>query len=310
MLAILSITFPIYGAIALGYLTTRRGWFKSTDMRVLGGYVMNIALPALLFQAVATRPVAEVFHPAYMSAFLLAGLGVIAVAWVWFGITGVAGARRGVAVMGTTCPNSGFVGFPVMLLAFPDLAGSILAMNMLVENFVLIPICLALIEMGRDGPHDSLFAKLRDVIWSVVKRPMVIALVLGLLVSLAGLNLPETGARFLGMLAASASALALFVIGGSLVGLPLKGQKSLAAQIAIGKLLLHPALIVVVLALLGLALPPDLRAALILSAAMPIFGVYTVFAMEQGEEGVASIALLATTLAAFVTLSLFLAVLT
>ena len=48
---------------------------------------------------------------------------------------------------------------------------------------------------------------------------------------------------------------------------------------------------------------------MILSAAMPMFGIYTVLAQEQGLEGLASIAMLAATSAAFVTLSLLLAIL-
>lgn len=310
MLAILAITFPIYAAIALGYATTRGGWFKPSDMRVLGGYVMNIALPALLFHAVATRPVAQVFNPTYMSVFLAGGLATIALAWTWFRATGVDVSRRGVAVMGTTCPNSGFVGYPVMLLAFPDMAGAILAMNMLVENLVIIPIVLAIMEMGREGAHDGPIAKLRSVILGVLKRPMVIALAAGFVVSISGLTLPEPVLRLFDMLAASASALALFVIGGSLVGLPLIGNRALAAQITFGKLFLHPALVFLALLLLGSGLSPELQAAVILSAAMPIFTIYTVFAMEHGREGVASIALLGTTVGAFVTLTVLLGLLT
>ncbi len=310
MLAILAITFPIYAAITLGHAATRWGWFKPSDMRVLGAYVLNIALPALLFRAVATHPPGEVFNPTYMLVFALGGLATIALAWVWFRATGVALARRGVAVMGTSCPNSGFVGFPVMLLTFPDLAGSILAMNMLVENVVLIPVCLTVIELGREGAHASVPAKMGGAVVSVLKRPLFMALAAGLVVSVLGLTLPDTVLRLLDMLASSASALALFVIGGSLVGLPLKGNRALAAQITLGKLMLHPAMVALALLLFGAALPEALRTAVILSAAMPIFTIYTVFAMENHQDGIASIALLGTTLGAFVTLTLLLAVLT
>ncbi len=59
----------------------------------------------------------------------------------------------------------------------------------------------------------------------------------------------------------------------------------------------------------GVGLLSDLQAAVILSAAMPIFTIYTVFAMDYGREGVASLALLRTTVAAFVTLTVLLGVL-
>ena len=49
MLDILAITGPIYIAIALGYCLTRAGLFSRADMRVLGQFVIHVALPALLF---------------------------------------------------------------------------------------------------------------------------------------------------------------------------------------------------------------------------------------------------------------------
>ena len=55
MLDILAITGPIYLCIALGWLATRAGLFARADMRVLGRFVLYIALPALLFDAVGKR---------------------------------------------------------------------------------------------------------------------------------------------------------------------------------------------------------------------------------------------------------------
>ncbi len=314
MSVILGITFPIYAAIAIGYLVVAKGWFSGAEMRVLGKYVLNIALPALLFMAVASRDITEVFHPGYMLVFLLGGLATIAAAWVWFTLVGADRPWRAVAVMGSTCPNSGFVGFPVMLLAFPDIAGIILALNMLVENIVLIPICLILMDLAKTGQSRSILHTVAATLWGVITRPFVIGLLLGLVVSLLQIPIPGAASRLFDMFAASASALSLIVVGGSLVGLNMAGNRSRALQVAAGKLLLHPALVAAAaLGLTGLglvALSPDMLAAVILSAAMPMFGIYTVLAQHLGLEGVASIAMLAATSLAFVTLSLFLAWLT
>ena len=310
MTAILSITFPIYAAIAIGFLVVSKGWFSITDMRVLGKYVMNIALPALLFNAVASRDVAEVFQPGYMLVFALGGLATLGVAWLWFTITGSDSPRRAVAVMGSTCANSGFVGYPVMLLTFPDIAGVILALNMLVENFLVIPICLILMDLAKAGQSHSIPHTIAKALWGVLRRPMVIGLLLGLAVSLAQVPMPDVASRLFVMLAASASALSLIVVGGSLVGLKLSGNRARALQVAFGKLLLHPgmvALAAMILPLLGMtALTPDMYAAVILSAAMPMFGIYTVLAQELDLEGAASIAMLTATSLAFVSLSVFL----
>lgn len=306
MLAILSITFPIYVVIALGYVCVQRGVFRPDHMPVFGGYVMNIALPALLFNAVATRDVSQIFNLTYMAVFLAGALATIAIAFLAFTLTGTAPTRRAVAIMGTTCPNSGFVGYPVMLLTFPSLAGQILALNMLVENFIIIPICLAIMEASK-AEQAHILRKLRNILWGVLKRPMVLSLLAGLAFSLSGLAMPEPATRIFSMLAASASALALFVIGGSLVGVPLKGNWGTSAQIVLGKLLLHPAMVALALLavpMMGLApLSPDLAKAVVISAAIPMFSIYALFAQELGHEGMASIAQILATSAAFITLS-------
>ena len=137
MITILGITFPIFALIAIGYFIVAKGWFASRDMRVLGKYVLDVALPALLFNAVASRDVGDFFQPDYMLAFVLGGLATIGLTWLWFSWTGIDKARRAVAVMGSTCPNSGFIGYPVLLLTFPDIAGIVLALNIMVENIVM-----------------------------------------------------------------------------------------------------------------------------------------------------------------------------
>ena len=312
--AILTITFPIFALIGIGYAAVRAGLFAPADMKVLGKYVLNIALPALLFNTVATRDLAEILNLGYLLAFAAGGLLTIGVTWIWFTWQGTGPARRAIAVMGSTCPNSGFVGYPVMLLVFPDLAGIVLALNMVVENFLLIPLCLMLLEASRDRQGKSLLRIAGRIILGVLKRPMVIGLLLGLLVMLLDLPMPQMVTRLMEVLAASSSALALFVIGGSLVGLPMIGQRALAAQIVAGKLLLSPALtalVLLVLSLIGLPLlSGDMAVAVILSTAMPMFGIYTLLAQDYGHEGIASIALLGATAGAFVTLSLLLAILT
>jgi malonate transporter and related proteins len=312
--AILIITFPIFALIGVGYGAVRMGLFASSDMKVLGKYVLTIALPALLFNAVASRDLNDVLNLGYIAVFAVGGLLTVAVAFAWFTLQGTGPARRAIATMGAACPNSGFVGYPVMLLVFPDLAGVVLALNMVVENFLLIPLCLMLLEASRDRQGKSLLRIAGRIILNVLRRPMVIGLILGLVVMLLGLQVPQMVTRLMDVLAASSSALALFVIGGSLVGLPVIGQRALAVQIMAAKLLLHPgitAVVLVCLPLIGLpVLSGDMATAVILSTAMPMFGIYTLLAQDYGHEGIASLALLGATVGAFFTLSALLAVLT
>ena len=49
ILAILAITTPIYLIILIGFGFTKFGLFAKADMRVFGKFVLNLALPALIF---------------------------------------------------------------------------------------------------------------------------------------------------------------------------------------------------------------------------------------------------------------------
>lgn len=303
MLTVLGITFPIFAIVAIGYGLVSKGVFKPQDMRTFGIYVTNVALPALLFKAASARPAAEIFNLPYMLTYMIGGLATITLMGTWF--LRADREKRGIAIMGTACPNSGFVGYPLLLILLPEMAGLVLAMNMLVENVVIIPLLLAIMEMNRGGEHHPMKRVAMGII-SVFKRPFVIGLLLGLLASILRLEIPAPLTRVFDIMAASAAAISLIVIGGSLAGLSTRGKRSLASQIAFGKLIMQPALTIgamTLLSLVGLGLTGDLRAALILSAAMPIYGTYIVFAQEEGQEGVASIALLLSTVAAFFTLN-------
>lgn len=311
MASILAIIFPIYAALAIGYGAVRWRWFRASDLPVLGRYVMAIALPALLFRAVATRPLAEVFHPGYIAIYAAGGLATIALAFAWFSFAAPDRGRRGVAVLGSACANSGFIGYPMMLLALPDVAAQVLALNMLVENVLLIPVMLVILDMGTQDSGTGPVTVAQRLAMDLVKRPMIIGLLCGLAMSAVGLSLPAPLVRLLDMLAASAAPLSLFVIGGSLAGLPMKGNRVLAVQIAAAKLIAQPGLTFLValgFGAIGMAtLPPDLFAGLILTAALPMMGIYTVLAQERGLGGAASIAMLVATTAGFFTLSALLA---
>ena len=78
MFDILGITGPIYIAIFLGFASVRWGLFSAADMRAFGRFVLNLALPAMLFNALAQRPVAEILSGSYVLAYLSGSLLVVA----------------------------------------------------------------------------------------------------------------------------------------------------------------------------------------------------------------------------------------
>lgn len=309
MATVIAITLPIFLVVGLGFVVTRAGLFSAPDMRIFGRFVISIALPALLFNAIAKRDIAEVFDPAFMGLYAMASLATLAVAHFWFHrIWRLPTNRAGICSMGAACSNSGYMSFPILLLAFPDLAPKVLAMSLLVENLLLIPCALTLISIGENSGVGRGW-----MIWGILRnlgrRPLILALVAGLFWSVLKLPIPESVDRGVEMISTASVALALFVIGGTLAGISWHGNLMLAGQITVGKLVVHPVIGLLVLALFAGALDADLQACMLIACAVPMLGVYPVFAQEQGMEGVASLALLMSTGMSFFSLSLVLAIL-
>lgn len=309
MLDILAITGPIYLCIAAGYASVRWNLFTKADMRVFGRFVIQVALPALLFNALASRRLDEVVHTGYLLAYA-AGSLVLILGALWFACTV---QRKGLTesaymAMGMTCSNSGYVGYPVMLLLFGPLSGVVLALNLIVENLVKLPLLFTAADVGaHEGERPSLRRALTQTGARLARNPMIVAIFAGFLVALLGWSLPSVITRTVTLFSAASSGLALFIIGGTLVGLQVRGLRRQVSLIAVGKLLLHPLAVfgaIVLLPLLGLpAVDGDLRVAAVLSAAMPMLGIYPILAQRHGFEGFTAAALLATTAASFFSLS-------
>jgi predicted permease len=309
VLDILAITGPIYLCIAAGFASVRWNLFSKADMRVIGRFVLQFAIPALLFNALASRPLGEVIHWGYLVAFAGGSL-VLMLGALFFArmVQRKPLSESAYVAMGMSCANSGYVGYPVMLLTFGPLAGVILALNLLVENLLKLPLLFTVSDAGGDGEsRPDLWRALRQTFARLVRNPMILAIFAGFLVAALGLQLPSVVQRTVNLFASASSALALFIIGGTLVGLQVRGLRRQVSMIAVGKLLLHPLAVfvaVLLLPLLGLpVLEGDLRAAAVLSAAMPMLGIYSLLAQRHGYEGFTAAALLVTTAASFFTLS-------
>jgi malonate transporter and related proteins len=305
MLTVLSIITPIFAIIAMGFLAIRSDFLPRDVLPSLAKLVLYFLLPALSFGTVAHMNFSEVIVVEYLLVY--AGGGLLAQAIVLGGFyfflkKGL--SNSAIRALGSSMPNSMFVGLPVLMQAFDSPPLNAVAMAVMVENIVLLPVILLLAESGSANG-----GKIHEVALTVVKRvasnPIIVAIVCGLLVSALGIEIPEFINRTLTLLANGAAAVALFVIGGSLVGNSVRNDLRDIGLVAAGKLILHP----LMAALLILLLPDfdrNLQLAAIMFAAMPMFSVYPIIGGNYGLRNFCASALLATTVASFFTISVIL----
>ena len=167
--------------------------------------------------------------------------------------------------------------------------------------FTLVTIVL---EIGRGGTGE-----LRGLPWRVVqglvKNPLPMALLAGLLFHASGLPLPGALDRLGGLIGAAAGPCALFSMGASLRAYHIGGAMPRATLMMTLKMVVHPALVWLLAQAFGVA--PEWAAIAVVTAALPC-GVNTYLLAERYRIGQpeSAAAILVSTVLAVLTLALLL----
>lgn len=306
MSTLLSLIAPIFVLIGVGFAAVRLGFVSEKLIQALGSFVLNFALPALILFALLQQDLRETLNWSYILAYSAGSLAVFLPTLLLIRV----GLKRplpqaAIAALGGSASNSGFVGFPVASLALGAPALTALPLSMLVENILVIPLALALAEMGtQEGqtPGKVIGTTLRRL----ARTPLILAILLGVMLSALGLRLPVPLATALDMMADASVPCALFVIGGTLAGLRTGSVAADVSAIVVAKLILHPLAVTGAFLLIG-GVPPGLMAAGIILASSPMLTIYPLLGARFGYDRVCAAALLVATTLSFVTLAVALA---
>ncbi len=303
MLNVLGIVSPIFIAIAIGYGLAKSEILPKESIRGLGTFVLYVALPALIIKALVRNPLREVIDLRYLAAY---GAGSAVAFSLGFALArfgqGRSLQRSALAALGSATSNSGFIGYPLAALVIGSPAIIGLALCMLVENLLIIPAALALAEAGTQA-RAQLGTTLKASAAGLIKNPIMIAILLGTLLSAFGIGLPAPVLKTIDLFAMASAPVALFAIGASLVGLQIRGLGGDAGQIVVGKLLVHPLLVYLGFELVG-PVEPALKSTGIIMASMPMISIYPLLGQRYGLGDMCAAALLLSTMLSVLTITL------
>lgn len=300
-----SVTLPLFLVIGLGFIAARTRLLSSVQFQGIGSFVMVFAVPALLFKALAERAVAEILDYRFLLAFAVGSLAVFGIGLLVTRLRGGSLADGAITAMGMSISNSGYIGYPMAAAVLGAPAALAMALCMMVENLLVIPLTIILSGMGRG---KGALKTLSEALGRLLRNPLILAILAGLSFSVLGLSLPQAIGRSVNMLAQTAAPAALFVLGGTLYGMKVKGMFREIAPIATGKLILHPLLVAGAIALTP-GIDPVLRTAGVLFASAPMFTIYPLFGEPYGLASRSAAAVVVTTALSFVTMSIWLALL-
>lgn len=310
MSATLAIVLPVFAVILLGYGVGKTRLFGDEGVRSISNFCFYVAIPAVLFRAMARLETPEGFDFAVVLAYYGAVLAAYALAMLVARLAfRLALAEQAIFAAGATYSNILLLGIPLILTAFGDRGALPQSAILALQSVILISLTSIIVELGRGdaetmpGGQDRvrLGAILRSAGIGIATNPIIASMAAGFAWGRTGLGLDDIVERFLVFLGQAATPTALFALGASLTRFHLGGDLRQVAAIGVMKLAILPAL-VYASARYVFGLEPLLVAVATITAAMPS-GVNAFVLAMRYETLVARVAaaVIATTALAWAT---------
>lgn len=312
--------FAIFAVVGIGWLFGRTQWLSRGDPgKVLSNLTFYLFVPALLFRTVvrldfSTLPwntLAAYFLPVVGWLLVVYAIGHRQLArqpgvgsgpWTADAASVSRAATPAVLAICVVFSNTVQLGLPMIAALFGEAGLAVLIAVISVHALTLMSIVIILAErdlaraaVQAGGGSSRLSALLAVTARNTLLHPVVLPVLAGLAWNLAGVPYPSALDETLAMLGQAVIPLCLVVIGMSLAHFGLQGAIRAAAWISAGKLLVQPALVLVVGAgVFGLSGLP--LAVIVLTAAMPVGANALLFAQRYNtSEAQASSAIVLST---------------
>jgi malonate transporter and related proteins len=242
MQSVINIVLPVFAIILSGYLAGSLKLLGEGSGEVLQRFVFYIAMPVLLFYAIARVEVAEILNWPYLSAYLGGQtITFILALFVAKFLLKKQLAESALSSMAGIYGNTGYMGIPLVMAAFGSdwLVPVIIAT--VVNAVIVLGVVAAIIET-KLSVSDDISGVLKDVVKTFARNPLLIGPILGFCWSLTGLDLAAPIRTFCSILGAAAGPCALFSVGIFLVGKSLHRNSLEVSWFVSLKLFIHPAI--------------------------------------------------------------------
>ena len=207
---------PVFAGLAAGYIAGVRKVVDNKDLRTLIAFVMNFAVPCALFTTIARAPRALLWSQSNV-ALVLAGVYLCSYALIYWSarrLFKLSPADSAVLSLTLGFPNAAAIGVPLLPAVYGASSSVSAAVAIAVGAVTISPITLAILE-GSNRAHGELSAleRMRVSFSRAVKRPVVWAPLLGLIVAAADMTVPSYVDKSLMIFATATAGSALFLTG-------------------------------------------------------------------------------------------------
>ena len=214
----------VFGIMLLGAIVQKSKLLPSDSDNILNQYVYYVAFPAIMFIALAQTPFASITQWGFICALSLSMVFTYVIALgLSYWANPEKSALAAIRALNATFGNTAFIGIPLLGMLFPDdksalvaaAIASLLSVVMFAFALVSIEIATSKALTGKKTDQHQIQAShpLMIMLHALGSNPIVIASALGVGVSAAALNLPESLSQMLHQVGNTSSPCALFAIG-------------------------------------------------------------------------------------------------
>ena len=198
MIEIFYKTIPFFALIGLGYSAAIVKFFSAEATTYLTRFVFYFALSAMLFRFSSDLSLGELYDPEFILAYLSASIVVYLLSTAVAMFKNKPSSEAAVEAQCSVIGNVGFLGIPMLAILMGAKAVGFIMIILAVDLIVFGSLIILIIVVSKDKKLD-IFLFYRLLI-GLLKNPMIVSIICGLLWSASGWSLPGPVSDFIMML--------------------------------------------------------------------------------------------------------------
>lgn len=297
----LEASLPIFFVILAGYFFKRVNILSEGFIEPANKFNFTVTLPIMLFEQLASANIVETFDGLYILYCMFATTFCFFGLWIGTRLFMKDKSMRGAFVQASFRGSAAVLGIAFIMNIYGD---SGMAPMMILGAVPLYNI-YSVIVLSIEGEGQ---VSIKDTVLNIIKNPIIIAIVLGLIASVTQFVFPTIIAKTMHQFAQIASPLALVTIGVAFKGKEALGKIKVSAIASFLKLILLPALFLPIAYYLGFR-DSAMVAALIMLGSPTTASCYIMAQQMHNDEVLTSSTIVMTTLLSSISLTMWIFIL-
>lgn len=294
----INVTFPIFLVMVIGWVLKQIGMLNDNFVTVANRFNFKVTLPFMLFRDISSVDIKAVFDLKFV---LFCAIASSICFWVIWGATKLFlkdHTMRGAFVQASFRSSAAVMGLAFISNIYGASAMGPLMIIGAVPLYNIYSVLVLTFEADH-GEEARDTGKIKQACINIAKNPIIIAIVLGLVVALAGIHFPTIVNKTVNSVAQMATPLALIALGAGFEGRKALAKMKPTLWASAIKLVIQPLIFLPVAAYLGFH--GEKMIAILIMLAAPATPSCYIMAKNMKNDGVltASIVVMTTLLAAF-----------